>query len=160
MTRLIFLLLASMMASYASAQSLAEIAKKERERREKLDQPKSETITERDLRTAGGALVESTVTVPGEEEEESDSTEGSTAEEPEQDERGTRAEWQARIQAVDDRIARLEQQLNSPLYTNNPTGGGMMDRQRLERQLAEARQERNAILAEARRKNVPPGWLR
>ena len=51
MRRLFWIMLATLLASSATAQSLAEIATKEKERRASNDAEQTQTITERELRT-------------------------------------------------------------------------------------------------------------
>lgn len=163
---LVSLAVAIGLAATAGAQSLAEVAKKERERREKLEASEGETptITDVELRRAGdsGTLPTSRTTTAdsgddeagGETEPEEDTEEAAEAADPRQ----TEAYWRGRLQPIDERIQRLETQLQSPQYTMNPVGGP--ERQRLEQQLERARAQRQAVLDEARRAGVPPGWLR
>lgn len=157
------LAVAILLAAPAGAQSLVEVAKKEKERREKLEASEGETrtITDVELRRAGGpqTLPTSRPTAAGSDDEEAD-TAAESEEDTEEtvDPRETEAYWRGRLQTIDDRIQQLETRLQSPQYTMNPTGA--TDRQRLERQLAEARAARQALLDEARRAGVPPGWLR
>jgi len=162
MKRLICLMGTCMMmfaASGAVAQSLADIAKKEKERRKQLDSSETRTVTEVELRHAGGPLT----TLPSTSRTDADSDDVAEedveqGEEEIVDERQTEAYWRGRLAPIDARIKRMEERLQSPQFTSNPVGGP--DRQRLESQLAQARADRQTILDEARRKGVPPGWLR
>ena len=160
MRRLFWILVASLLATVASAQSLAEVAAKEKERRKKVAGQETRTITDAELRRMSPRTVRS---VPRAQQasDESEETDAAAAEEeasePE-DPTKTEAYWRDRISKVDKRIRELEEELQSPLYTANPRGA--LERQRLERQLAQAKSERQAIVDEARRKGVPPGWLR
>ncbi len=56
------------------------------------------------------------------------------------------------------RIAELEARLHAPGFSEDPSN--LIQRQLDERDLAEARSKRQEIVDEARRKGVPPGWLR
>ena len=146
-------------ASAAVAQSLAEIAKKEKERRNQLDSSESRTVTDIELRRAGGprTMLSSTSSSDA----DSDDVAEEDAEEDEEevaDERQTEDYWRGRLAPIDTRLKSMEERLQSPQFTSNPVGAP--DRQRLERQIAQARAERQTILDEARRKGVPPGWLR
>ncbi len=158
MTRLFWILLATLLASSAAAQSLAEIAKKEKERRANNDAEQTQMITERELRTnLRGPMTTSTAVAAT--DEESDSEDDDAGAEPEQvDPSQTREYWRNRLSGVDGRIQTLQQQLQSPLYTSDPRGASR--RQRLEQQLAQAQAERDDIVEEARRAGAPPGWLR
>jgi hypothetical protein len=163
MRRLIWIAIVMFAASAAFAQSLAEVAKKEKERREKLEAEETRTITDVELRRAGGpptlpTTASSTSSTDSEEGAEEDAAAGDEEEEEATDPRRTEEYWRGRLEPIDSRIQSLEQRLNSPQFTSNPTGAA--DRQRLEQQLAEARAQRQAVLDEARRAGAPPGWLR
>jgi len=155
MTRLFWILLATLLASSAAAQSLAEIAKKEKERRANNDAEQTQTITERELRTnLRGPMTTSTAVAATDEESDSEDEDDAEQVDPSQ----TREYWRNRLSGVDGRIETLQQQLQSPLYTSDPRGASR--RQRLEQQLAQAQAERDDIVEEARRAGAPPGWLR
>ena len=159
MKRLIWTFIVMFAASAAVAQSLAEIAKKEKERRGQLESSESRTITDVELRRAGGPLT----ALPRTSRSDADSddvAEEDVEEDQEEitDERQTEDYWRGRLAPIDTRIKSMEERLQSPQFTSNPVGAP--DRERLERQLAEARAERRAVVDEARRKGVPPGWLR
>ncbi len=159
MTRLFWILLATLLASSAAAQSLAEIAKKEKERRANNDAEQTQTITERELRTnLGGPMTTSTAVAATDEESDSADEDDADAEPEQVDPSQTREYWRNRLSGVDGRIQTLQQQLQSPLYTSDPRGASRRDR--LEQQLAQAQAERDAIVEEARRAGAPPGWLR
>lgn len=205
--------------STVSAQSLAELAKKEKERRKKNDVSQVKSFDESDLRSRGGPLptsvsppqVPSEPDEPGLEEDaelageevmgeevtgeevteeavepieegmEPIGEEGVEPSEPaapvepppnarnpaaqepeekEQEEDPTRTEayWRNRLAPVDKRIGEIRAQLNAPGFAQDPRN--MLRRQRLERDLEQALSDRQVILDEARRKGVPPGWLR
>ncbi len=159
MKRLIWTFIVMFAASAAVAQSLGEIAKKEKERRRHLESSESRTITDVELRRAGGPLT----ALPRTSRSDADSddvAEEDVEEDQEEitDERQTEDYWRGRLAPIDTRIKSMEERLQSPQFTSNPVGAP--DRERLERQLAEARAKRRAVVDEARRKGVPPGWLR
>lgn len=161
MKRLIWVWIVVFVASSAAAQSLAEIAKKEKERRKNLESSDSKTVTDVELRRAGGPrTLSSTRSSTSDSDADDGSTEGDTAEDDQApvDERQDEAYWRGRLAPVNERIQSMEERLNSPQFTSNPLGAS--DRMRLERDLASARADRQAILDEARRKGAPPGWLR
>jgi hypothetical protein len=139
----------------ASAQSLAELASKEKERREKIDAERARSYTDEDLRELGGPLTTSTVAA-GEAEPEEEGED----DEPAEDGRRTREYWQGRLKTLAERSARIESRLNRPGFDQNTASRSFFERQRLERELAEVRAEREALFEEARRAGVPPGWLR
>lgn len=146
-------------ASAALAQSLAEVAEKEKERRNQIDSSESRTVTEVELRRAGGPRVPASST-SSQNADSDDVAEQDLEEDQEEiaDARQTEDYWRGRLAPIDTRLKNLEDHLQSPQYTSNPVGAS--DRQRLERQIAGVRAERQAVLDEARRKAVPPGWLR
>jgi len=156
----------------AEGQSLADLAKKEKERRAGI-QDKARVITDRDL---GPGRIP---TLPSEAEategEGAASAQGAAGTETggEQknpaDEAKTRDHWQKRVQAAQQKVTDLETQLNSPelawgggMRTDvNPLGQrNLSQRQELEGKLAAARAELDAIRDEARRAGVPAGWVR
>lgn len=146
-------------ASAAVAQSLAEIAKKEKERRSQLDSSESRTVTDVELRRAGGPRT--TLSSTSSRNADSDDVAEEDADEDQEeivDERQTEDYWRGRLAPIDARLKTMEERLQSPQFTSNPVGAP--DRMRLERQIAQVRAERQAVLDEARRKGVPPGWLR
>jgi hypothetical protein len=170
--RLFFVtLLFGLSAGLSSAQSLVEVAKKEKERRSKLDkQGEARVVTDRELQT-GGRLPESlpatTTTTEGAESGASSQQEGEEGEG--EDETKTMEYWRTRVEGVKKKIADLEEKLQSPELNwgegirndVNPIGQrNLSHRQDLESQLAQAKAELRAIQDEARRAGVPPGWVR
>jgi len=143
----------------ASAQSLAEIAKKEKQRREKLGSKTARSFDDRNLAGLGSAVPTSSMrqegisTAPDEEFSDLDREEAD-----QEDPTGTESYWRNRLGPVDRRIADIQEQLGRPGFDQDSSN--MIRRQRLERDLERARTERQAILEEARKKGVPPGWLR
>ena len=162
----------SLFAGAASSQSLAELAKKEKERRKKIGSGESaHVITDRELKSSyGGFPIPPEETPPeGESAEAPAGGAQAPAEEEQPDESKTREFWQKRVQEVKEKIQKLETELNSPEMN---WGGGMRSdvnplgqqnlerRQRLESDLAAARSQLSSIQEEARRAGVPAGWVR
>ncbi len=157
-------------SAVGSAQSLAEVAKKEKARRGKNSAESTRTITDRELATSFSGLPPTSSTV-SQTTASGEATEGGTAategEGAAQDEKKTPEYWQNRVKGSKEKIAKLEQQLQSedwgagqrvgvdPRGTNN-----LGTRQQAEQQLAAARSELEAVRAEARKAGVPPGWVR
>ena len=160
--RIVFVLCAlALAASTVSAQSLAEVAKKEKERRKKLQSSDSPMITDVELRQARGPVtsVSGGPATAADGEDAAAEDEAASAEEPAQeDPTRTQDYWRDRLSPVNERIRTLEAQLQSPELTQNPLGAST--RQRFERDLASAQAERQRIVDEGRRQGVPPGWLR
>ena len=161
-------------SAVASSQSLAEVAKKEKERRGKNSAGSKRTITDRELASSFGGLppTSSTVQAPASGAAGESSAAAGTAatgEEgtPAQDEKKTPEYWQNRMKGSKEKIAKLEQQLQSEDWGGgqkvgvDPRGAtNLGSRQQAEQQLAAARSELEAIRAEARKAGVPPGWTR
>ncbi len=168
MHRLIVMLIVTVLTPSVFAQSLADVAKKEKERRAELAKAPSQTITDVELRRAGGPATSSTVSTEAEPDSENGTSDDASSEASasaesaavpvEQDPTETREYWQDRLRTVDQRIASLEGELQSPEMTADPRGAAR--RQRLESQLTAARSQRQGIVDEGRRAGVPPGWLR
>jgi len=143
-----------------SAQSLAEVARKEKERRRALGETKVEAYDDRSLGGRGlsvpspppAAVAEGSAEV-GESEATEDSQEGE-----EEDPTQTEAYWRDRKAAIERRISDIESQLNYPGFSSDPSN--MMRRTQLEQQLEQARSDLAALQADARRQGIPPGWLR
>jgi hypothetical protein len=154
----------------ASAQSLAEVAKKEKERRGKTSAGTKRTITDRELASSFGGLPpsSSTVQTPASGEgAKAEGTEGERGDKPAEDETKTPAYWQNRMKASKEKIAKAEEALKADDWGDgqrvgvDPNGANNLgSRQQAEQQLAAARAELEAIRAEARRAGVPPGWVR
>jgi hypothetical protein len=148
-------------ASLVSAQSLVEVAKKEKERRKKLDAQGKQAITENDLRRGPrlpAARPSSSTSTPQTGGPAATPEGGETPAEPEQDPTKTESYWRERVSAVNKKIQDLEAKLQSPDLTSDTRGASR--RQAAERDLAQARSEKQTLADEARRKGVPPGWLR
>ncbi len=147
-----------------SAQSLVEVAKKEKERRKKLAAEENHSYSERDLKSNGlRAAPPASPAKQGEASAGDDNAAAGTADPnaasaQEQDPAQTEAYWHDKVSAIDKRIQDLETRLKSPAMTANTRGAA--DREKAEKDLAQARGERDALVDEARRKGVPPGWLR
>ncbi len=160
MKRLVFTFaVLGLAAGLASAQSLTEVAKKEKERRKKLDAQGKQSFTETDLR--GGPQFPQRRTSSGASKPEAGAAQAeaeATPAEPEPDPTKTESYWRERVSGVNKKISDLEAKLRSPELTSDTRGASR--RQAAERDLAQARSEKQAIADEARRKGVPPGWLR
>ena len=158
MKRLAWTFAALMMsATLVTAQSLVEVAKKEKDRRKKLDAQGKQSFNENDLR--GGPRLPARAPSKPEGAAGGETAEGGgeTAE-PEPDPTTTQAYWRDRVSAVNKKIEDLEARLKSPELTSDARGASR--RQSADRELAQARSEKQAIADEARRKGIPPGWLR
>jgi len=156
-------------SAVASSQSLAEVAKKEKERRGKNSSESKRTITDRELASSSSGLppTSSTVQTPASGEAAAGDAEGEGGETPAQDETKTEAYWQNRVKGSKEKIAKLEQQLQSDDWGGgqrvgvDPRGAtNLGTRQQAEQQLAAARSELEAVRAEGRKAGVPPGWVR
>lgn len=159
-------------SAVSSAQTLAEVAKKEKARRGKTGSGSTRTITDRELATSFGGLPPASSTVQTTSSGEAAAggtaaTEGQGTEAAAQDEKKTPEYWQNRMKSSKEKIAKLEQQLQSEDWGQGQRVGvdprGMNNlgtRQQAEQQLAAARSELEAIRAEARKAGVPPGWVR
>ncbi len=160
MKRLVWTLAALYLsANLVSAQSLAEVAKKEKERRKKVDAQGKQVFTEGDIR--GGVrtpAVRPSATTPQTGGTAATPEGGETPAEPEQDPTKTESYWRERVAGVNKKIQDLEAKLQSPELTTDTRGASR--RQAAERDLAQARSEKQTIADEARKKGVPPGWLR
>ncbi len=155
-------------SAVASAQSLAEVAKKEKERRGKNSTEAKRTITERELASSFGGIppASSTVQTPASAADGA-AAEGEGGETPAQDEKKTPDYWQNRMKSSKEKIAKLEAQLQADDWGSgqkvgvDPRGANNLgSRQQAEQQLAAARSELEAIRAEGRKAGVPPGWVR
>ncbi len=160
MKRLIWaLVVLSISAALVSAQSLAEVAKKEKERRKKVDAQGKQSFTENDLR--GGPRLPAAPAKQGASasSEPTETTEGGDATAaPEPDPTTTESYWRDRVAAINKKIQDLEAKLQSPELNSDTRGAPR--RQAAERELAQARSEKQEMAEEARRKGIPPGWLR
>ena len=148
-------------ATLVSAQSLVEVAKKEKERRKKVDAQGSQAFTESDLR--GGPRLPAARPSSSASTSQTTGTAatpegGEAPAEPEPDPTKTESYWRERVSAVNKKIQDLEAKLQSPELTSDRRGASR--REAVERDLAQARSEKQAIADEARRKGAPPGWLR
>jgi hypothetical protein len=152
-----------------SAQSLAEVAKKEKERRGKTSTG-TRTITDRELASSFGGLpsTSSTVKTPASGDgSKTEGTEGEGGATPAEDETKTPEYWQNRMKGSKEKIAKAEEALKADDWGDgqrvgvDPNGANNLgSRQQAEQQLVAARAELEAIRAEARRAGVPPGWVR
>ena len=122
MRRLFWIMLATFLASSAAAQSLAEIAKKEKDRRANNNEEQTRTITESDLRRNLRGPMTTSTAVSATDEVSEDEGDAEPETEPE-DPRQTAEYWRNRLSSVDQRIQTLQEQLQSPLNTSDPRGG-------------------------------------
>ncbi|HXV62885.1 MAG TPA: hypothetical protein VEK15_19455 [Vicinamibacteria bacterium] len=157
----------------AGAQSLVDVAKKEKERREKNQTEASRVITERELSRSYGGLPATSSTVTSDQSSEGESGESPETSPPVEgeaaapDETRTRDYWQNRLNAAREKVTSLEKRISDEnwgegqRYGVDPRGqNNLAQRQDAEQQLAAARAELAAIQDEARRAGVPPGWVR
>ncbi|HEY7699236.1 MAG TPA: hypothetical protein VIE88_12520 [Vicinamibacteria bacterium] len=160
MKRLVLILaVLSVSVSLASSQSLVEVAKKEKERRKKVDAQGKQSFTETDLR--GGPRLPATSSsssAPATPAAASAAAPEGGAAPADQDPTKTEAYWKERVSGVNKKIQDLEARLKSPELTSDYRGADR--RAAVERDLAQARSEKQVIADEARKKGVPPGWLR
>jgi hypothetical protein len=157
-------------AALTSAQTLAEVAKKEKERRGKTSAGTAKSITDRELARSYSGLppTSSSVQTPAASEgAKTEGTEGGGGEKPAENETKTPEYWQNRMKASKEKIAKAEEALKADDWGSgqrvgvDPNGANNLgSRQQAEQQLAAARAELDAIRAEARRAGVPPGWVR
>jgi hypothetical protein len=164
-----FLLFLGLSVGLSSAQSLVDLAKKEKERREKNKTEATRVVTDRDLQTHGRLPETRPATATEGSEDQAAAGEEGEGQEQEEDETRTREYWQNRVEGVKKKIQDLEEQLNSPEMTwneglrtdVNPIGQrNLSRRQETEKQLAQARTELQTIQEEARRAGVPSSWVR
>jgi hypothetical protein len=170
-TLVVLTLSLTVLASSALAQSLAELADKEKKRRSEV-KGTAKVISERELQTGRRVTSlpnDSAAAASNQGEGAVGSEETAAAAEPEVDETTTREYWLNRVNAANEKIAALEEKLQSP---ESDWGGGMRTdvnpvgqrnlshRQEIESQLAAARAELAQIQDEARRAGVPAGWVR
>jgi hypothetical protein len=146
------------LGSVVSAQSLQEVAQKEKQRRKKVEAKGGQAYTDRDLTTSvrpapqASSTAGATATVPTEQEGEAEAAPA------EVDPTTTQSYWRDRASAIHKRIADLETRLKSPELNENVRAAPA--REAAERDLAKARTDLRALADEARRKGVPPGWVR
>lgn len=154
----------------AFSQSLAEIAKKEKERRDTNKTESKKVITDRELtRGFGGLPATRSLPPAADEDSEAANTDviGEGQEDEVQDETKTKEYWQNRVGGAKEKIAKLESELNDGDWGEGQAVGvdprgqnNLARRQQSEQQLQAARAELEAIRAEARRAGAPPGWVR
>lgn len=154
------------LAGAAYAQSLVDVAEKEKKRRTEV-KGDAKVISERDL--GRGRSSPLPASAPAEGTVAEDAGDKGEEDESETDETKTREYWQNRVAESKKKIADLESKLQDP---ENDWGGGMRtdvnpvgqrnlsSRQETESQLAAARSELARIQDEARRAGVPAGWVR
>ena len=153
-------------SSLASSQSLADLARKEKERRKENQVVSKTVITDRELTQGYGRLPAS---LPRQTELQTveDATRGYEDTEKTVDETKIPEYWQNRVKVTKEKIARLEQQLQADDWGEgqrlgvDPRGMNNLERRaEAERQLTAAQAELEAIREEARRAAAPTGWTR
>lgn len=149
----------------AFSQSLAEIAKKEKERRDTNTSESKTVITERELAQSFGGGLPATSSSSSDGDAASDET--AEVDEDIEDATKTREYWQGRVGGAKEKIANLEAELNDEDWGQglrfgvDPRGqNNLARREQAEQQLQAARAELEAIRAEARKAGAPPGWVR
>jgi hypothetical protein len=145
------------LGSAVSAQSLQEVAQKEKQRRKKVEAKGGQSYTDRDLTGSMRPVPQpsstaSATTSPTEEEAAAETAPA------EVDPTTTPSYWRDRASSINKRISDLESRLRSPELNENVRAAPA--REAAERDLAKARAELQALADEARRKGVPPGWVR
>jgi hypothetical protein len=160
-------LVLAMGAAIAGAQSLAEVAKKEKDRRDKNKDEPTLVITDRELAQSFGGVPATSSTTTSTTEDGEGATPETEKKNGDVDETKTPEYWQNRVKGSKDKIAKLEEQLQSDDWgdgqrmNTDPRGqNNLGTRQKAEQDLAAAKAELEAIRAEARRAGVPPGWVR
>ena len=107
----------AMSVGFATAQSLAELAKKEKERRDANPSETKRVVTDRELARGYGELLSGLRQAEAQTQEGGgEATEvASDTEESEEQEDATQTEehWRNRVKGVKDKIARLEQQMSA-----------------------------------------------
>ena len=172
----------------ARAQSLADVARKEEERRKTVSQP-GKTYTNRDLRPTPSSAPPPPAAAepkgdekaaPGKEAPEKQAAKPSAAADAPKEPVKDKAYWSARLKAAQEQLERdqtyadaLQSRINALItdFVNrdDPAQRAVIERDRL-RAIAELDRLKKAIpndkkaiddlLEEARRAGVPPGWLR
>jgi hypothetical protein len=175
LTRALFALAFALLPAALVAQSPAEAAEREKQRRQKQKSSPAPTYTNDDLPKSGAASP--SPAKPASPQPRGEGDQGSSSQ-GQQDEAAWRArarQARAEIRTADTRIETIQKRLNALLVDTSPTNVGDPFRlQTLEAERASARADleqakrgkEDALKAlddlqeEARRKNVPPGWLR
>ena len=139
-----------------SGQSLAELAKREKERRKALG--KTEVGTYDDSSLGGRGRSVQFVPAPDDSGTDAGQVDEAAEEAQEEDPTETQAYWRDRKAGIEKRVSDIEAQLNHPGFSQDPDN--LLRRSNLERQLEQARADLSALQAEARRKGIPPGWVR
>jgi len=176
-------LVALLVAAPAAAQSLAEAAKREKQRREKVEksaQPAAKSYTDTDLKAPRGATAtEGAPPTQGTSASGSSQSSGEQGEDTGAEEqwRSRAAEHRKRVSDAEQRIQELKVALERARVDREPPGANVMDPFReqtrqaeigrlqsqisiAESRLQRARQELAEFEEEARRAGIPPGWVR
>jgi hypothetical protein len=163
--------------SFASAQSMGDAAQKERERREKLKQKgdRAALVTNDELKANKGSVANDP-NAPAASPQAREAPPAATRPSPEPDRKAGEEEWRHKMALAHERITKAQEQydywkgqyLAPNDYFVDQDGKKIVGSvESLRKVIAEAKAElekANAALAaleeQARRANVPPGWLR
>ncbi len=150
-----------------SAQTIADIAKQQREKKKEKGQTK--VFTEQDLKTNGGKMTESKKS-SAEEQKSGPSGSAESAATKSSDLKGKdESYWRNRKNKIKEELTELEKKFkeaddwlraNHTRYTLQSLTPYKNDRDALQRSIDEKKKELNDLEDEARRAGAPPGWLR
>ena len=172
------ILAACLATGVVSAQSMGDAAQKERERREKLKQKGdgAAVVTSDDLKSNKGNLANDPKAVPGAPSARGEAPRSSARPDLENSRKTSEEEWRRTSALAREGVARAQQQydywrnqyLGPSEYFVDEDGkkvvGGADSLRKLIAQAKADLEKANADLAaledQARRENVPPGWLR
>ena len=159
-TRKVAPILTLLLGGWASAQSLEEAARREKERQKAVEQASSvKSFTEKDLADNRGQLASDPKAAP---------RPAGAPPSGEEDRTRERAEWKSRLDAAESRLERAKKRYASLKdRVVLPRAGGYYPAESAEDQATRAKEELDKaqqalddLLEEARRTNIPPGWLR
>jgi len=161
------------------AQSLADVAREEGERRKAVPQS-GKVYTNKDLHPAPSAALPAAAADPKADQPEKDAGKNAAKNAPKNEPAKDRAYWSARLKAVQEPLERdqtyaaaLQSRINALtadfVNRDDPAQKGVIERDRLraiaeldrlEQALPTHKRAIDDLLDEARRAGVPPGWLR
>ncbi len=150
-----------------SAQTIADIAKRESEKKKEKGQ--SKVITEQDLKTSGGKMTESKKSSAEEQKSDPSVSTGSSASKSSDLKGKDEAYWRNRKNKIKEELAELEKKFkevddwlgaNHTRNTLQSLAPYKNDREGLQRNIDEKKKELKDLEEEARRAGAPPGWLR
>jgi hypothetical protein len=166
-------------ASWSVAQTLADVARKEEERRQTIKEP-SKTYTNKDLGSGSDVVLPPPVAPPASATSTTSTSDTDAAAQKSKEPARDQAYWSGRMKALQaqlDRdqtfLAALETRINSLntdfVNRDDPAQRGVIEsnRKKALAELGSMKQQVDAgkkaiadLEEEARRANVPPGWLR